>query len=82
MPCPSSAIFGEPRTGVHSTRIFGIAAVDAIATILVAIFIAYVWKKSLLVTLAVLFVLGEVLHYIYGTQTAFLTWIGVDACPS
>lgn len=82
MPCPSSALFGEPGTGVHSTRIFGIAAFDTIATILVAIFIAYVWKKSLLVTLAVLFVLGELLHYVYGTQTAFLTLIGVDACPS
>jgi hypothetical protein len=82
MPCPNSAILGEPRSGVHSTRIFGIAAFDTIATILGAILIAYVLKKSFLVTLVVIFILGEILHYIYGTQTAFLTMIGVNACPS
>jgi hypothetical protein len=26
-------------------------------------------------------VIGEILHYLFGTQTQFLTNIGVNACP-
>jgi hypothetical protein len=34
-------------------------------------------KYPIQLTFAGLFVLGEILHYTYGTQTAFLTMIGV-----
>jgi len=48
-------------------------------TVIGAAIIAYVGRVSFIATLLILLVLGEVLHYVFGTQTAFLTWIGVDA---
>jgi len=51
-------------------------------TVVAAALIAYFYGYSFLYTLVGLFVLGEVLHYLFGVQTAFLTMIGVEACPS
>lgn len=48
--CEYKNIFGEPNTGIHSYRIFNIAIVDTLATIVVAIIITLVikllWKKK------------------------------------
>jgi hypothetical protein len=46
-------------------------------TIAGAALIAYFFQLSFLITLLAVFVLGEVLHYAAGTQTTFLTWIGI-----
>lgn len=80
MSCPYKNIFGKPKTGFHSTRVFGLAAGDTIGTIVIAGLIAYVWKLCFWRTLLILFIIGEVLHYVFGTQTQFLTWLGIKAC--
>lgn len=77
--CPYRYLFGVPGTGAHSYRIFGLAAVDTGLTILLAAVTATYTRSSFLVHLVFWFILGEILHYVVGTQTAFLTWIGVDA---
>ncbi len=63
-------IFGKPGTGVHSYRIFGLAAVDIFATVLGAFII---WKisgyKSFWIVLATVFLLGIILHRIFGVKT-------------
>ena len=79
MSCPYATALGIPGKGVHSTRIFGLALNDILMTIVGAAVIAYFGRVSFAVTLLILLILGEVLHYVFGTQTAFLTLIGVDA---
>ena len=76
--CPYKYLFGVPGTGPHSYRIFGLAAVDMALTILLAAATAKFTKTSFLLNFLFWFVVGEVLHYAFGTQTAFLTKIGVD----
>ena len=77
MPCPFANALGEPGKGVHAARIFGISQNDLLMTIGVAIITAYLFNISFLVSFIVWFTAGEVLHYLFGTNTAFLRMIGM-----
>ena len=77
MPCPYANLFGVPGQGVHATRILGIAFVDLFLTILLSLFTAYLTGTSILLNFLVWFVIGELLHYAAGTQTAFLSMVGI-----
>jgi len=77
MPCPYANALGVPGQGVHSTRIYGLALFDTFATIVLAIFFSWVFEISVWKSLVFWFVFGEVLHYAFGTQTAFLTAVGL-----
>ena len=77
MPCPYANLFGVPGQGVHATRIFGIALVDTLLTLLLAITTAWATNTSILSNFLVWFVIGELLHYAAGTQTAFLSMVGI-----
>ena len=77
MPCPYANLFKAPGTDFHSTRLFGVAAVDLITTILAAFGVVWALNISFWTALLALVVLGEVLHYIFGTQTALLTALGI-----
>jgi hypothetical protein len=78
MSCPYANLFGVPGQGVHATRIFGIAFVDTVLTLLLALFTAYLTGASILLNFIFWFVVGEILHYAAGTQTAFLTMTGIQ----
>jgi hypothetical protein len=67
-------IFGEPNKGLHLYRIYNIAIVDVVLTIIAAYFIAEHYKMSFIKTLVLLFVLGCVLHYVFGVQTTVNKW--------
>lgn len=76
MSCPYAHALGIPGKGVHSTRIAGLALFDIVATIVLAIVVAYALDVALWKSLVFWFVAGEILHYAFGTQTAFLAMIG------
>ena len=72
MPCPFKDIFGAPGTGVHSVRLFGLAIMDVVFTIVASIIIAYVAALDMrqwLLLLAVFFASGIVLHRIFCVNT-------------
>uniref|UniRef100_A0A6C0D3S9 Uncharacterized protein n=1 Tax=viral metagenome TaxID=1070528 RepID=A0A6C0D3S9_9ZZZZ len=62
---------GIPGKGIHSYRIFDIAIVDTVETILVALAIAYFTNnmKSFPYILGGLFFLGIVLHRLFCVRT-------------
>ncbi len=64
-----SDIFGKPNTGVHSYRIFNIAIVDLIFTIIAAYFIHIYIKVNFLKALIILFLLGIICHEIFNVNT-------------
>jgi hypothetical protein len=78
MPCPYANLLGVPGQGVHSIRIFGLSFTDIFLTLLLAIVAAWATNTSVIGNFVFWFVVGEVLHYAAGTQTAFLTLIGID----
>jgi hypothetical protein len=78
MPCPYANALGVPGEGVHAARIFGLARNDLIMTVIAAIITAYAFNISFLYSFTAWFVAGEVLHYAFGTNTAFLKMIGMS----
>jgi hypothetical protein len=79
--CPYRYLFGKPEEGAHQYRFLGLSIVDTVLTFLGAWLITLGTGYPILWTFISFFVLGEILHYAFGTQTAFLTKIGVNtAC--
>jgi hypothetical protein len=77
MPCPYSQILGIPKEGIHARRVFGLALFDTVATIIAAAITSYFMKVSFIYSLIVWFIGGEILHYIFGVQSEFLTQLGI-----
>lgn len=77
MPCPYATLLGIRGQGVHAARFLGLALNDIIATIVVAILTSYLWNIPFLYSLLGWFVLGEVLHYVFCVDTAFLEMINL-----
>lgn len=80
MSCPYANILGVPGEGVHAQRFMGLALNDTIATLVAALITSWLFNVSLLYSIIGWFILGELLHYAFGVNTAFLKMIGITAC--
>jgi hypothetical protein len=78
MQCPYAHSLGVPGQGVHAARIFGLARNDIIATIVLAFVTTFFIRISFIESLVGWFIIGEILHYVFGTKTAFLKMIGLE----
>lgn len=68
--CKYKNMFGEPNTGIHSHRLFGVAIADVIMTIIGAALFSYFTGYNLLYTLVILFILGIIAHRVFCVRTA------------
>jgi len=70
MLCQYKDILGKPGQGIHSYRIFNIAYIDVLFTIIGA-YIIYLFlpKINYFVILILLFLLGIILHKIFCVRT-------------
>jgi hypothetical protein len=82
MSCPYAHILGVPGDGVHAQRFMGLALNDTIATVVAALLTAWIFKISFLYSVIGWFVAGEILHYVFGVNTAFLKMLGITPCKS
>ena len=62
-------IFGEPRKGIHTYRIFDFAIVDVIFTFIIAFCISRVFRINFIYVLLALFLLGIIMHRIFCVRT-------------
>lgn len=72
MSCPFKEyrwIFGKEGKGVHSIRLFDIAIVDVLATIIGAFLLSYYFKINFWIILFILFILGIILHRLFCVNT-------------
>jgi len=76
--CQHANALGVPGEGVHATRFLGMALNDWLMTIALAILISLIFQVNVFYSLLGLFVGGEVLHYVFGVKTAFLTMVGIE----
>ncbi len=67
--CKYKNIFGIPKEGVHSIRLFDFAIVDIIATIIGAYVISKYTQYEFYKVLLVLFILGIILHKLFCVDT-------------
>jgi len=61
--------FGVPNVGIHSNRIFNIAYVDVIMTIIGAILLAWAMKWNYFKTIVGMFILGIIVHQLFCVRT-------------
>jgi len=73
--CKYKDIFGRPREGAHAYRIFDIAVVDVIATVVVAFLIARAFGFVFWKSLVVFFILGIILHRMFCVRTTVDKWV-------
>jgi len=67
--CKYKDILGKPNQGVHSYRIFNIAIVDVLLTILGAYILSIFTNYKFIYTLIGMFILGIVLHRLFCVRT-------------
>ena len=70
--CKYKNLFGIPNQGIHQHRIFGLATMDIVQTIIGALLISWIFKIRFWVCLLTLFVVGELLHILFCVDSAFL----------
>ena len=73
--CRYKDIFGRPREGAHAYRLFDIAVVDVVATVLVAYIIARVFGFVFWKSLVTLFLIGVILHRVFCVRTTVDKWV-------
>lgn len=69
MLCKYKDSLGKPGKGTHKYRIFNIAIVDVILTVIVAGILSYFFKWTFWITLLILFLLGIFAHRIFCVKT-------------
>jgi hypothetical protein len=67
--CKYKDFFGKPGEGAHSYRIFNIAYIDVIFTVIMAWAISKLFAASFGYTLVVVFLLGIVMHRAFCVRT-------------
>jgi uncharacterized membrane protein YcaP (DUF421 family) len=82
MLCRFRHIFGVERQGIHSLRVFDVAIVDVIGTIVGGIFIAKYFGINMFATIAALFVLGIVMHRLFCVDSTFNMFLFGRVVPS
>jgi hypothetical protein len=73
--CAYKDVFGAPKTGVHRYRLFGVAVVDVLATVLLAWLVAKTTGHRMLVVLPLMFLLGIVAHRLFCVRTTVDMWL-------
>ncbi len=67
--CKYKDALGHPGKGIHSYRFMGVAIADVIMTIIGALILSFLIKKSFLLVLIFLFILGIILHRLFCVRT-------------
>lgn len=66
-------IFGKPKEGVHSIRLFDFAIIDIIMTFVGAYFISKYYKINIWLIFTLLFIYGQILHALFCVETKFIS---------
>jgi hypothetical protein len=81
MICPFNTfknIFGIPKTGLHSIRFLDTAIIDYILTILISCITTYFSSIPLVLTTIIWFVIGIILHILFGVETNILKYFNIS----
>jgi uncharacterized integral membrane protein len=72
-----SEVFGKVGGGLHKYKILNVIIVDNLATILLAIIVTYFIEIPFPLVIMACYLLGILLHYLFGVQTQTLTYLGL-----
>lgn len=69
MNCQYKDLFGKVNEGLHSYRIFNIAIIDVLLTIILAAVISYYSSIKFVYLVVIMFVIGVVFHRLFCVDT-------------
>lgn len=67
--CKYKDIFGKPNEGIHKIRIFNIAVVDVLLTLVLGVILSKLLKLSTFTGILIAFLLGIIFHKIFCVDT-------------
>lgn len=76
--CQYKDLFGKPEQGFHAQRIFGFALYDTLGTIVISLIIAKLFGIRWYTVLLGVFILGQVLHFVFCVNTTFMNQVGLN----
>ena len=71
-------IFGKPLEGVHTLRFLNTAVVDILGTFIIASLITYFTQFPLVLAIIGTFVVGIILHVLFGVPTNTTKYLGLS----
>jgi len=80
--CQYKNLSGPPGKGIHKYRIFGLAFVDTIVTIIGVVLLSYFFKLPFFITLILVFIFAEFCHYIFCVPTSVMKLLFPKKFPS
>jgi len=72
-----SDIFGKVGKGAHQHKVLNVIIVDNLLTIIGAIFVTYQFDIPFPISIISLYVIGILLHMLFGVQTETLPYLGI-----
>ena len=69
MLCQYKDIFGKEGEGIHSYRLFDMAAVDLIGTLLLCFYISFLTRTNILIVTVSIFLLAIMMHRLFCVNT-------------
>lgn len=75
MLCKYKDSLGVPKQGIHSYRLFNIAIIDVLFTILGSFILSYILNKSFILIFILIFLLGIFLHKLFCVETTIHKFI-------
>ena len=75
--CPYKNLIGEPKQGIHSTRVMDIAIMDVVISLFGAYLLSILlpYKHAFLYAIFIVFGLGIVLHRLFCVRTTVDKWL-------
>jgi hypothetical protein len=73
--CKYRDIFGVPGEGVHAYRLFGVAILDVVGTIVVGYVLSEYYAMDFATVTASLFATGVVAHWLFCVDTTLNKWL-------
>ena len=70
-------ILGTPDKGFHKFRILNSALVDYVGTLIAAFVLAYLTQIPIVLTTIALFILGIIVHTLFGIPTEAVKYLGL-----
>ena len=72
-----SDLFGLTGQGVHKHTLFNVIVIDNLMVIAFAIFLTYQFDIPFPISIIGVYIVGIILHMLFGVQTNTLTYLGI-----
>lgn len=67
--CKYKDVFGKEGSGIHSYRVFDLAIIDVVLTVLGGVILAWIFNWNYILTIIIVFLIGILFHRLFCVNT-------------